>query len=88
MSTTMRAKLQIFEVEQFKDLKGELYQETLRMSAVGPNTNYPESGLDEDNTFAKFSPMASFSITVMNPALLGKFVAGEKYCVDFTPAVA
>jgi hypothetical protein len=46
----------------------------------------PTDGMDEDNTFAKFSPSANFSICVANPALLGKLKAGQKYYVDFTEA--
>jgi hypothetical protein len=49
-------------------------------------SKYPEDGLDEDNTFAKFSPSASFSITIANPALFGAFKVGEKYYLDFSKA--
>lgn len=38
------------------------------------------------NAYAKFSPSATLQISITNPALLGKFKAGEKYYVDFTPA--
>jgi hypothetical protein len=47
---------------------------------------YPEDGLDEDNSFAKFSPSGSFKLSIANPALLGKFRPGQIYYVDFTPA--
>lgn len=86
MSTTMRAKMYVTRVEQLKDSKGELYQETLSMAAIAKNQPYDETGLDEDNTFAKFTPSASFTVAILNPALWGKFEPGQKYYVDFTPA--
>ena len=43
-------------------------------------------GLDEDNTFAKFSPSVDLGITIANPALWGKFAVGDKFYLDFTPA--
>ncbi len=61
--------------------------ETLHFSAVAKSGSYPEDGSDEDNTYAKFSPSANLSISITNPALLGKFTPGEKYYVDFTPAL-
>lgn len=79
MSTTMRAKLQIASVEQFPT------NERLNFHAVAAKS-YPADGSDEDNTYAKFSPSATLQISITNPALLGKFKAGEKYYVDFTPA--
>ncbi|WDZ97967.1 hypothetical protein Herbaro_09355 [Herbaspirillum sp. WKF16] len=75
----MRAKMVLNKIEQFPAA------EVLHFNAV-PAAKYPEDGSDEDNTFAKFSPSATVSLTVANPALLGQFKAGEKYYVDFTPA--
>lgn len=77
--TKMRAKMYITSIEQF------LAQETLKLSAVAAKS-YPADGSDEDNTYAKFSPSASLSLTIANPALIGKFKPGEHYYVDFTPA--
>jgi hypothetical protein len=80
MAAQMRAKFRISAVTQ---LEGA---EVLKMSAVAKSGQYPEDGSDEDNTYAKFSPSASLEITIANPALHGKFHAGEKFYVDFTPA--
>lgn len=80
MSTTMRAKLQVVSVERFSG------SEKLKMSAVAKSSSYPPDGTDEDNTFAKWSPSASFEIHITNPALHGKFEPGQKFYVDFTPA--
>ena len=81
MSTTMRAKFVLQTVTL--GLGGS---EKLSFTAVAKSGSYPADGSDEDNTYAKFSPMASCEILVMNPALAGKFKPGDKFYVDFTPA--
>lgn len=92
MSAVMRAKLEVCGVKEHffdgnicPDNDGQKSMETLEMRAVAANS-YTEDGSDEDNTYAKFSPSAHFTIDIMNPALFGKFEAGQKYYVDFTPA--
>lgn len=80
MAKAMRAKLQI---ESIQRLGGA---EILNLRAVCKSGSYPADGSDEDNTYAKFSPSASLSITIANPDLIGKFNPGEKFYVDFTPA--
>lgn len=77
--TTMRAKVRVTGVT-----KGES-SERVQFQAVCA-ARYPEDGSDEDNTYARFSPQADFSITIANPALLGKFEAEQRFYVDFTPA--
>lgn len=77
----MRAKLQLNRIEQFQT------SERFHFNAVCAKS-YPADGSDEDNTYAKFSPQAEFSISITNPALLGQFKVGEKYYVDFTEAPA
>lgn len=78
---TMRAKLIVSNVETFDPQPGE----RLTFHAVAAKV-YDESGLDEDNTYAKYSPSASLVITIQNPALWGKFKQGDRFYVDFTPA--
>lgn len=78
----MRAKMVLNRIEKFT------HGETLHFNAVPRSNGYPEDGSDEDNTYAKFSPQASLSIHVMNPALIGTMEVGEKYYVDFTKADA
>jgi len=82
MANTMRAKMQLNTITR------TTYGEKLEFAAVAKSVPYPEDGSDEDNTYAKFSPSASLTIQVANPALFGKFTPGEKYYVDFTPADA
>jgi hypothetical protein len=91
MSTTMRAKLQVSMVQENfgwvpEGQPKEKSSETLTMHAVCKSTAYDETGLDEDNTFAKYSPGAALSIQIANPALWGKFKHGDKFYVDFTAA--
>lgn len=76
----MRAKMRLNHVEKYP-----YGNEKLSFTAVC-KPQYDPTGTDEDNTFAHFSPSADCSITIANPNLWGKFVAGEKYYVDFTPA--
>ncbi len=74
----MRAKMVIREVTRLENV------EQLVMKPVCKSGGYPQDGLDEDNTFAKFSPAGELKLTVANPALFGKFNPGEKYYLDFT----
>jgi hypothetical protein len=77
----MRAKLQVSSV-----FKSESGNETVRFHGVAKSNGYPPDGMDEDNTFAKWSPSAHFEICIANPALWGKFEAGQKFYVDFEKA--
>lgn len=79
--TSMRAKLQITNVEVHGDT-----QETLHFRAVCKEDAYDESGLDENNTYSKFTPAADLKMIITNPSLLGKFEIGQNYYVDFTEA--
>jgi hypothetical protein len=79
--TTMRAKFVVSSVQ-----KHEGGCETLSFRAVCKSDGYPADGSDENNTYAKFSPSASCSIQVANPALHDKFKPGDTFYVDFTPA--
>ena len=76
----MRAKMKIETVNRRE------HAEDLTMTAVCRNDGYPEDGSDEDNTFAKFTPTATLTMCITNPALFGKFNPGEKYYLDFTKA--
>lgn len=60
--------------------------ESLTMFGVSRNEGYPEDGSDENNSYAKFSPSATFQLHLANPALVGTFEVGETFYVDFTPA--
>lgn len=79
--TNMRAKFQVASVEDFGAVQ------KVNFHAVAAKS-YPPDGSDEDNTFAKWSPNASCSISISNPALHGKFKPGQKFYVDFAEAEA
>lgn len=81
MSKAMRAKVVLNRVEQFTSSE-KLVFNPVCAKAYGPD------GVDEDNTFARFSPSGEFQLQVTNPDLLGQFKPGEKYYVDFTPVTA
>lgn len=78
----MRAKMKVESV-----LKTENAEE-LVMHPVCKADAYGDDGLDEDNTFAKFSPSGVLKLSVTNPALIGKINPGDAYYVDFTKVAA
>ncbi|RWB50845.1 hypothetical protein [Mesorhizobium sp.] len=80
----MRAKMRITSIEYYPTA-GTPTQETLQFHAVSKDGPYQSDGSDEDNTFAKFSPIGSLSLTVANPELLGKYKTGDTFYLDFTP---
>lgn len=81
--TAMRAKMRINHIDKRNSEHG---QETLYFNPVSRSDSYPEDGSDENNTYAKYSPSGMLSLTIANPALLGKFAEGETYYLDFTKA--
>lgn len=82
LAPSMRAKLRVGSVVPSGE--GEIVQ----FHAVSKSDGYPADGSDENNTYAKWSPQADFTLNVQNPALLGKHVPGAEFYVDFTPAAA
>lgn len=76
----MRAKMRVSKVVN----RGTC--EDLEFSAVCKSDGYPADGSDENNTFAKWTPTANFSMSITNPALIGKFTEGQQFYVDFAPA--
>ena len=88
MATTMRAKFQIYGVqEHFSDeAKANKSGETLTMHPVCKSGPYPEDGSDEDNSYARWSPSGSLTLFIANPNLWGKYAVGEKMYLDFSPA--
>ena len=77
----MRAKMKVSSV-----IPNSGDSQTLNFHAVSKSEAYGEEGLDENNTFSKFTPSANLSMLVNNPALMDKFIVGEEYYVDFTKA--
>ncbi|NKI99569.1 hypothetical protein [Novosphingobium sp. SG707] len=84
---TMRAKLQVGSVFQHKDAEQNVTGESVTFFGVCRTNGYADTdGLDEDNTFARYTPSANFQIMIANPALFGQFEPGQKFYVDFSPA--
>jgi len=76
----MRAKMRVTNVQ----IIGENVAEILSFEAVSKSEGYNETGDDENNTFAKWTPQAALNMTVNNPDLFGKFAIGQEYYLDFT----
>ncbi len=81
--TAMRAKMRVSQVVSHGPTT-----ETLHFNAVAKNDGYPADGSDENNSFAMWTPSAELSMTVTNPALIGKFQPGQTFYVDFSEAPA
>lgn len=81
----MRAKIQINSVTVTKDENDKTTHEVVKANPVS-NKPFNPDGESEDNSFARWTPSGSVELTITNPDLFGKFVAGQKFYVDFTPA--
>lgn len=79
----MRAKLEVRSVKSYGEPPTS---ESVEMWAVTGKAPFGAQGESEDNTFARYTPQASFMASINNPALLGKFKVGQKFYVDFTEA--
>lgn len=77
----MRAKFRVTSVTKDSDT-----QETIQMAAVTEKP-FDANGESEDNSFARWTPCGSLSISIQNPNLLGTFKEGQKYYLDFTQHV-
>lgn len=76
----MRAKMQVRSVEQFGD------SERLSLSAVTGKDPFGPNGESEDNTYARYTPSGECTLTINNPALVGRFKQGQTFYLDFTEA--
>jgi hypothetical protein len=82
--TKMRAKVRITGVKPYPE-EGTPSQETLSFHFPAKDGAYPADGSDEDQQFARFSPAGVLTLTVANPALIGKFAVGDTFYLDFLP---
>ncbi len=80
----MRAKFLLQSVNSTPAGAGGVV-EALEFCAVTDKAFDPE-GNSEDNSFARWTPTGSLTMTVTNPNLVGTFKPGEKYYLDFTKA--
>jgi hypothetical protein len=84
VTTAMRAKVRITGIKNYP-YEGEPTQQTLEFNFPAKSGAYPADGSDEDQSFARFSPAGALSLTVANPALVGKFALGDTFYLDFVP---
>jgi hypothetical protein len=77
----MRAKMRVSSVSKHGDPPTSI---SLSASAVTGDKPYGPSGESEDNTFARYTPFASLSMTINNPALLDAVKEGDTFYLDFT----
>jgi hypothetical protein len=71
---SMRAK---FTIESINSTE---YGDQVKFVAKYDCKNSPE-----DNSYSKYTPSADASLSITNPALIGKFKPGQQFYVDFTP---
>lgn len=77
----MRAKMQVHSVSQPSE-----GAEKLDMFPVCGNAPFGPNGESEDNSFSRWTPCGSLSLTITNPDLHGRFKPGQKFYLDFTEA--
>ena len=59
--------------------------EELEFMAV-TDKDFDPDGKSDDNSFSRWTPSGTLKMTVTNPELIGKFVAGQKFYLNFNPA--
>ena len=87
MTTKMRAKVRVTGIKPYPE-EGTPTQEALTFHFPAKSGSYPADGSDEDQQFARYTPAGALSLTVANPALIGKFAVGDTFYLDFTPVDA
>ena len=76
----MRAKMKVMKVDRVET------QDRIMLACVAAKSyEGAPNGVHEDNTFSKYSPTGELTMTITNPALLGKLVPGDLYYIDFVP---
>lgn len=73
----MRAKFQVVKIDKFAT------NINIQFRAVGANS-YGPNGENEDNDFARYTPMGELSMSINNSNLFDVFNEGDKVYLDFT----
>ncbi len=81
MSAVLRAKVRVSSVTKSMNQDGKVESETVQLNAV-----YSSDVNSENGKWSKWTPSASFSLTINNPDAMGKLSKGHEFFVDFTPA--
>lgn len=78
--TNMIAKLKITNIKKYEDVQ----QEDITFRAIGRSDIYPDDGLDENNTYATWTPTADLNMVITNPSLINKFSVDDEFYVSFS----
>ena len=76
----LRLKMNVNSVKTVHGNEGEPYQQELALSAV-----YSNKEGSANAQWSKWTPSASLTMTVSNPAAFGKVLPGQFVYVDITP---
>ena len=76
----MRCKMRVESVKQVKKHDGSTESEEVQLRAV-------YEGSEENKKWSKWTPSASFMVTINNPEAFNKLSSGHEYYVDFSPVV-
>jgi hypothetical protein len=76
----LRLKMMVNTVKTVHDNEGEPYQQELALSAV-----YSNKDGSANAQWSKWTPSASLTMTVSNPAAFGKVRPGQFLFVDLIP---
>ena len=74
----IRCKMRVNTVTHNKNADGSTESENVNLSAVYGDT-------PENKDWSKWTPNASFNITINNPSAFNKLSKGHEFYVDFTP---
>jgi hypothetical protein len=80
MNAVLRCKMTVYEVLHVKNRAGETEQERVKLVAV--TSSNPDS---ENAQWSKWTPSATFEISISSLGAIGKLSSGHEYYVDFTP---
>jgi hypothetical protein len=75
-----RCKMRVALVLTRETTEGHIEQEQVTLVAVIGDAN------SENGKWSKWTPAATFDITITNPDVFGKLSEGHEYFVDFSPA--
>ena len=82
----MKAKMQMSSVKRIVGSNGDIIQEEILAYPVCGGKPFGPNGESEDNTYARFTPGGSLTLTISNPDLFGRFKPMQMFYVDFTEA--
>lgn len=82
---TMKAKMQVSNVKNINDDKGNLFGIELEMFPVGDKP-YDANGESDDNTYSRWTPSGKLNLAITNSNLFDSFKLGQKFYLEFTKA--